>query len=69
MSSLRATAKALPLSSETEGLLEFRRGRGISVAGRPQQEHLSSTRELVGLARANGYSREELIPIVEHAAS
>jgi GntR family transcriptional regulator len=53
-----------------EGLLEFRRGRGISVAGSPQRgavvEH---ARELVRLARASGYSRDELIRILEQAAS
>jgi GntR family transcriptional regulator len=53
-----------------EGLLEFRRGRGISVAGTPQRgvviEH---AREFVRLARASGYSRDELIGIVENAAS
>jgi len=53
-----------------EGLLEFRRGRGISVAGSPQRGALvEHARELVRLARASGYSREELIGIVEHAAS
>jgi GntR family transcriptional regulator len=53
-----------------EGLLEFRRGRGISVAGTPQRGAvIEQARELVRLARASGYSRDELIGIVEHAAS
>ena len=53
-----------------EGLLEFRRGRGISVAGTAQRGAvIEHARELVRLARANGYSNDELIGIVEHAAS
>ena len=53
-----------------EGLLEFRRGRGISVAGSPQRGAvIEHARELVQLARASGYSRDELIGIVEQAAS
>ena len=53
-----------------EGLLEFRRGRGISVAGTPQRGAvIEHARELVRLARASGYTRDELIGIVEHAAS
>jgi GntR family transcriptional regulator len=53
-----------------EDLLEFRRGRGISVAGSPQRGAvIEHARELVQLARASGYSRDELIGIVEQAAS
>src|SRR5690242_21119201 len=48
-----------------EDLLEFRRGRGISVAGSPQRGAvIEHARELVQLARASGYSRDELIGIV-----
>lgn len=53
-----------------EGLLEFRRGRGITIAGSPQRSAvIEQARELVRLARANGYTQDELIGIVEHAAS
>jgi GntR family transcriptional regulator len=49
-----------------EGLLEFRRGRGITVAGTPQRGAvLAQARELVRLARQHGYRREELIQIIE----
>jgi GntR family transcriptional regulator len=49
-----------------EGLLEFRRGHGITVAGTPQRRAvLTQTRELVRLARQHGYRRDELIQIIE----
>jgi GntR family transcriptional regulator len=49
-----------------EGLLEFRRGRGISVAGtRDQGEVVQRARELVAFARARGYRPEELIAIIQ----
>jgi GntR family transcriptional regulator len=49
-----------------EGLLEFRRGRGITVAGSPQRgELLAKVRELVTLARRHGYHTEELIAMIE----
>jgi GntR family transcriptional regulator len=49
-----------------EGLLEFRRGRGVTVAGTPQQSAvIESARELVGLARRNGYRLDELIKIIQ----
>src|ERR1700734_1774114 len=48
-----------------EGLLEFRRGRGITGAGTPEQgEVVEHARELVGLARRHGYRLEELIGII-----
>jgi GntR family transcriptional regulator len=48
-----------------EGLLEFRRGRGISVAGtRERGEVLAGARELVQLSRQLGYRREELVRII-----
>jgi GntR family transcriptional regulator len=51
-----------------EGLLEFRRGRGITVAGTPQRGAvLRSVNELVEFARAQGYRREELIGMIERA--
>jgi GntR family transcriptional regulator len=51
-----------------EGLLEFRRGRGITVAGTPQRGAvLRQVNELVEFARAHGYRREELIGMIESA--
>lgn len=48
-----------------EGLVEFRRGRGVTVAGTPEQGTvLARTRELLALARRNGYGREELIKLI-----
>jgi len=49
-----------------EGLLEFRRGRGVTVAGTPQQGAvLARAKELVRFARRQGYRREELIELIE----
>ena len=45
-----------------EGLLEFRRGRGITVAGTPQRGAvLSQARNLIQFARQQGYGRDEVI--------
>jgi len=49
-----------------EGLLEFRRGRGITVAGTPHRGAvLAQTRNLVQFARRHGYDREELIQMIQ----
>ena len=49
-----------------EGLLEFRRGRGITVAGTPQRGALvARARDLVRFARTQGYQVDELIRIIE----
>ena len=49
-----------------EGLLEFRRGRGVTVAGTPQQGAvLARARELLEFARRHGYRREELIELMQ----
>src|ERR1700754_1237810 len=50
-----------------EGLLEFRRGRGVSVAGRADGRALlvQRARELLEEARKLGYSRDDLIMILE----
>jgi len=49
-----------------EGLLEFRRGRGVTVAGTPERTAvLEKARELVALSRAHGYRREEVIRLIE----
>jgi GntR family transcriptional regulator len=48
-----------------EGLLEFRRGRGISVAGTPERGAvIQKARELVELARRHGYRTDELVQII-----
>jgi GntR family transcriptional regulator len=50
-----------------EGLLEFQRGRGITVAGgaRRRSVLLAGAIELVRLAREEGYRRDELIRLIE----
>lgn len=49
-----------------EGLLEFRRGRGVTVTGiGPERSALvAKARELVALARRCGYRPEELAEII-----
>jgi GntR family transcriptional regulator len=48
-----------------EGLLEFRRGRGISVAATPERGAVTQqARELVALARRHGYRTDELVQII-----
>ncbi|MGH2850146.1 MAG: GntR family transcriptional regulator [Solirubrobacteraceae bacterium] len=49
-----------------EGLLEFRRGRGITVAGTPERTAmLEKARELVEIARRHGYARDEVVTMIE----
>ena len=49
-----------------ERLLEFRRGRGISVAGTPERGAVvQRAKELVDFARHHGYRLDELIEIIE----
>ena len=49
-----------------EGLLEFRRGRGVSVAGTLERGAvISRARELVDFARLHGYRLDELVKIIE----
>jgi GntR family transcriptional regulator len=49
-----------------EGLLEFRRGRGITVTGTPERGAvLARARELVEFARRQGYRKEEVLRIIE----
>ncbi len=49
-----------------EGLLEFRRGRGITVTGTPQHGAvLEQARELLHFARKHGYKPDELIQIIQ----
>ncbi|MER6945533.1 GntR family transcriptional regulator [Nonomuraea sp. NPDC000554] len=53
-----------------EGLLEFRRGRGVSVAGRADGRALlmQRARDLLDEAKRYGYRREDLITILEDLA-
>ena len=49
-----------------EGLLEFRRGRGISVAGTPERGAVvARAKDLVDFARRQGYRLDELVEIIE----
>jgi GntR family transcriptional regulator len=48
-----------------EGLLEFRRGRGVHVAATPERGALlARTRELLQFGRRYGYGPDELIDII-----
>jgi GntR family transcriptional regulator len=53
-----------------EGLVEFRRGRGVSVTGiGPQRSAVvAKARELVAVARRYGYRPEELTAIIEQVS-
>ena len=52
-----------------EGLLEFRRGHGITVSGTPERGAvLQRARELVVFARRQGYRPEELARIIRTLA-
>jgi GntR family transcriptional regulator len=49
-----------------EGLLEFRRGRGVTVAGTPERSAvIERAQELVRFARLQGYRPDELARIIE----
>lgn len=49
-----------------EGLLEFRRGRGTTVVGSPEQGAvLAKVKELVRFARQHGYRKDELLELIE----
>ena len=53
-----------------EGLLEFRRGRGITVAGTPQKSAvLGQVRDLLSFARSHGYRADEVIKMIESVSS
>jgi len=53
-----------------DGVLEFRRGRGarVAAAARPRASVEQAARDLVELARAQGYRRAELITLIEELA-
>lgn len=57
--------RALRLLRE-EGVVEFRRGRGITVAAAPQTAALvAAARDLLAQARRNGYDRDDLIRLIQ----
>jgi GntR family transcriptional regulator len=51
-----------------EGLLEFRRGRGVTITGTATERGAVQTRarDLLQFARRQGYHRDELIQIIEN---
>jgi GntR family transcriptional regulator len=49
-----------------EGMLEFRRGRGITVAGTPERGVvMARVKDLVAFARQQGYQPAEVIAMIE----
>lgn len=49
-----------------EGLLEFRRGRGITVTGTPEQSAVTErAKELLHYARTQGYKPDELVRLIQ----
>jgi GntR family transcriptional regulator len=49
-----------------EGLLEFRRGRGITVTGTPEHSAVvEHARQLLHFARRQGYKPDDLIQIIK----
>jgi GntR family transcriptional regulator len=57
--------RALRLLRE-EGVVEFRRGRGITVTGTPQAAALvAAARDLLAQARRSGYDRDDLIRLIQ----
>ena len=52
-----------------EGLLEFRRGRGVTVVEAPVRSALvAEAKQLVQLARRNGYRLDELLELIQGVA-
>jgi GntR family transcriptional regulator len=49
-----------------EGLLDVRRGRGVTVAGTPAKTAvLMRAKELLTFARRHGYQRDELVQLIQ----
>lgn len=49
-----------------EGLLEFRRGHSVKVAGTPERSAvITKATELLQFARHHGYRREQLIELIQ----
>jgi GntR family transcriptional regulator len=52
-----------------EGLLEFRRGRGVTVAGTPEDGAVvARAHEFLEFARSQGYRQDELVKLIEGLA-
>lgn len=66
----RNTVLAAYRSLRDEGILEFRRGRGVRVAsGAPESAPLDEAIDgLVAAARRNGYTTADLIRLIEEKA-
>jgi GntR family transcriptional regulator len=48
-----------------EGLLDFTRGRGVTVCGTPTQSTIQSrAQELLAYARHHGYDRDDLVKVI-----
>jgi GntR family transcriptional regulator len=53
-----------------EGLLDFRRGRAVTVTGSPRRGAvMERARDLVAVGRRHGYGVDELVELVEAAAA
>jgi GntR family transcriptional regulator len=51
---------------QEEGLLELRRGKGITVAGTPQRGAvMKRVKELMAFARSQGYGVDEVVAMIE----
>lgn len=49
-----------------EGMVEFRRGRGITVAGTPERGVvMARVKDLVAFARQQGYQPAEIVAMIE----
>jgi GntR family transcriptional regulator len=49
-----------------EGLLDFTRGRGVTVAGTPERGAvIERIRELLDFCRSQGYRRDEVLQMIE----
>jgi GntR family transcriptional regulator len=49
-----------------EGIVEFKRGRGITVVGEPERGVVAAqARALLALARQHGFGCEELVSILQ----
>jgi DNA-binding transcriptional regulator YhcF (GntR family) len=66
----RNTVLAAYRKLREDGVLEFRRGRGARVASaaQPRASVEQAMRDVVELARSQGYGRADLIKIVEELA-
>lgn len=52
-----------------EGLLEFTRGRGITVAGTPEKSAVvRKAKEMLEFARTQGYGHSEVVALIESLA-